>query len=287
MIRQDVMEIIKAKYPTLTKAEKKVADFLFQNKAESQYMTITNLATEADVADATIFRFCRTLGFGGYNDFKLALAKSTVPTLVGDDLYAVYGKVKPEDSMEDMFKKLYHSDVDALTQTVQILRTEDVSRAADMLQAAGKVYCFGQGGSLLLAMEAWGRFITASGKFYTVQDNHQQAMVASLLEKDDVILFFSYSGTTRDLVDILPPAQERGVRIILITGFPQSEATQYADIVLQCGSKEGPLQMGSIATKMSQLYIIDVLYNEFCRRDMDTTIANSEATTKAIAAKML
>lgn len=281
------MEIIKEKYTTLTKAEKKVADFLFLNKAESQYMTITNLASEADVADATIFRFCRTLGFSGYNDFKLALAKSTVPTLASDDVYAVYGKVKPEDSMEDMLQKLYHSDVDALTQTMQLLRAEDVKKSGDLLQAASKVYCFGQGGSLLLAMEAWGRFIAASNKFFTVQDNHQQAMAASLLEAGDVILFFSYSGTTRDLLDILPNANARGIKIILVTGFPQSDAAQYADVVLQCGNKEGPLQMGSIAAKMSQLYIVDVLYNEFCRRDMDTTIANTEATTKAIAAKML
>ncbi|MDL2324186.1 MurR/RpiR family transcriptional regulator [Ruminococcaceae bacterium OttesenSCG-928-A16] len=287
MIRKDVIELIKEKYPSLTKTEKKVADFLFQNKVESQYMTISNMAAGADVADATIFRFCRTLGFEGYNDFKLELAKSTVPALAGDDRYEVYGKVKPDDSIEDMLKKLYHSDVETLAQTMKLLRAEDITLAVDLLQSAKAVYCFGQGGSLLMAMEAWGRFMTASNKFHTIQDNHHQAMAASLLEAGDVILFFSYSGATRDLIDMLPQVHGVGGKVILVTGFPQSEAAQYADVVLQCGSREGPLQMGSVATKMSLLYIIDVLYNEFCRRDMETTIANGEATTKAIAKKML
>lgn len=283
----DVIDLLNERYSSLTKSEKKIANYIFNNKIDSQYLSITNLANAAGVADATIVRFCRRLGFSGYNDFKLDLAKSSVPTLTDDETYAVYGKVSPTDSVEDMCTKLYHSDVDALTQTLKLVNEKEISGATEILQNAEKVYCFGQGGSLMLAMEAWSRFISASNKFYTVQDNHQQAMVASLLTSKDAILFFSYSGNTKDLLGLLPSAQSRGVKIILITGFPQSEASQYANIILQCGSREGPLQMGSIATKISQLYIIDILYNDFCRKNMKQTQQNVEITTKAISIKMI
>ena len=34
-----------------------------------------------------------------------------------------------------------------------------------------------------------------------------QAMAAALSTPDDVILFFSYSGATKDMLDVLRPAQ--------------------------------------------------------------------------------
>lgn len=48
------------------------------------------------VAEATIFRFCKQLGFGGYNEFKLALAKSSI--LNQPNPYAAYGELTPEDN---------------------------------------------------------------------------------------------------------------------------------------------------------------------------------------------
>ena len=283
----NVLERMTTLYSSLTKSEKKVADYVFANQMDAQYMSITDLAAASDVAEATIFRFCKTLGFAGYNEFKLTLAKSTVPSLSRDEAYDIYGKVKPEDSILDMCKKLYNSDVEALTQTLQKIDEEAIIRAVDIIAASDRVFCFGQGGSSILAMEAWGRFLTACSHFYHVQDNHLQAMTAALLTPADTILFFSYSGSTRDMMDILPDASKRGVKVILITHFPHCEAASYADVVLLCGSNEGPLQMGSIAAKIAQLYLLDVLFNEFCRRQLERTMTDREATTRAITNKLL
>lgn len=287
MSEHNVLERMTALYSGLTKSEKKVADYVFANQVDAQYMSITDLAAASGVAEATIFRFCKTLGFAGYNEFKLTLAKSTVPSLSRDEAYDIYGKVKPGDSILDMCKKLYNSDVEALTQTLQKIDEEAVTQAVDILVDSQRVFCFGQGGSSILAMEAWGRFLTATSHFYHVQDNHMQAMTAALLTPEDAILFFSYSGSTRDMMDILPDAHKRGVKVVLITHFPHCEAASYADVSLLCGSNEGPLQMGSVSTKIAQLYLLDVLFNEFCRRQLDRTMADREATTRAITSKML
>lgn len=287
MIREDVLERISEKYNSLTRAEKRVADYVLENRVEVQYMSITSLAAEVGLAEATIFRFCRTLEFTGYNDFKLALAKATIPSSHSDQMYDVYGKVKPEDSISDMCKKLYNSEVDALTQTLQLMDPERLAKAADILWAARRVHCMGQGGSVIIAMEAFNRFLMVSPKFHCIEDSHMQAMAASLLDEQDAILFFSYSGTTKDMADVLPAAKARGVKTVLVTRFPQSDAVAHADVVLLCGSREGPLQMGSVAAKVAQLYIVDVLFNEFCRRDMDRAIASIERSTKSLANKLL
>lgn len=287
MGESNIIERITAQYNALTKAEKRVADFVLANPMDAQYMSITDLAASSKVAEATIFRFCKTVGLSGYNEFKLSLAKSTVPSLPHDTVYDIYGKVKPGDSISDMCTKLYNSEVEALTQTLQKVDPDTLTRAVDILVESERVFCFGQGGSSILAMEAWGRFITAATNFYHIADNHLQAMSAALMGPKDAILFFSYSGSTRDMLEILPLVRENGVKVILITHFPDSEGTQFADTVLLCGSNEGPLQMGSIAAKVAQLFLIDILFNEYCRRDLDKTMLDREATTKAITGKML
>ena len=53
-----------------------VADYLVQHAAEAQYLSISSLARECKVAEATVFRFCRALGFEGYHEMRIALAQA-------------------------------------------------------------------------------------------------------------------------------------------------------------------------------------------------------------------
>lgn len=283
---KNVLDTMTNKYATLTKSGKKVADYIFANKLEAQYLSITLLAEACEVAEATISRFCKTLGYQGYNEFKLALAKAGAAK-IGDEDAAAYDKILPADSVNSMSKKLYATDVAAISQTLDLIDDAAYTRAAQALYCAQRVYCFGQGGSGILAKEAWARFLTVAPWFHCIEDSHLQTMAAAMCTANDVILFFSYSGATKDMMDILVPAHERGAKIILITHFVKSPATVYADEILLCGSREGPLQSGGVAAKMGQLFIIDVLFNEFCRQNPQTIDANRETTANAITSKLL
>ena len=127
----------------------------------------------------------------------------------------------------------------------------------------------GQGGSMLIAREAAHLFSTVSNKFRPVEDSHMQAMAASVMDAGEVIFFFSYSGSTRDVLEITSVAQDRGAKVVLVTRFPNSPGALLADFVLQCGANESPMQSGSIAARVAQMYLLDVLFSEFSRRDLD------------------
>ena len=73
----NVFEKINSEYYQLTSAEKKVADYAVIHQQKTQFMSISELAEEAGVAEATISRFCKRLGYKGYSAFKLAVANST------------------------------------------------------------------------------------------------------------------------------------------------------------------------------------------------------------------
>ncbi|MFI3212544.1 MAG: MurR/RpiR family transcriptional regulator [Eubacteriales bacterium] len=271
-------------YQNLTKSEKKIADFITSNPYDAQYMSITSLAEECNVADATISRFCRSLGYQSYNEFKLALAKHMAPSTTMANI-PPEGKPTATDSVSNMAQKLYIANDRAMKQSLDLINPKQITLAAKYLYNANRVYCFGQGGSGILAKEAWARFISVSPRFQCIEDNHMQIMAASLCDTTDVILFFSYSGATRDIVDILKIAKESGARVILITHFPKCPAAIYADVIILCGSKESPLHGGSIAAKIGQLFLIDVLFNEYCRFNPDQYTTNRELTSEALANK--
>lgn len=282
----DVMKHISEIYQDLTKSERKIADFISSNPSDAQYMSITSLAEECDVADATISRFCKTLGYHSYNEFKLALAKYT-GTSIDDVDNTLQGKITSKDSIKDMSRKIYTSNTRALKQSLELLEPKKISLAVKYLHSANRVYCFGQGGSGVIAKEAWARFIAASPKFQCIEDSHMQIMATSLCEPTDIILFFSYSGATIDVVETLQIAKETGARVILITHYPKCPAAAYADIIILCGSKESPLHGGSIAAKIGQLFLIDVLFNEFCRTNEEECRINRETTSDSLAGKHL
>ena len=280
----NAFERISNAYYHLTAAEKKVADYVIIHQRDTQYMSISELAEACGVAEATVSRFSKRLGYKGYNAFKLAVANATSPRGGGNPLS---GEITPEDTVFDMCQKLYTANLDAMEQTLGLLRPEAVKAAGDLLERADKVLCMGQGGSMLAAQEAAHLFSTVSGKYFPVGDSHMQTIAAAQLGPGDVILFFSFSGSTRDLVELARLARERGARIIVVTRFPTSPGAALADVVLQCGANESPLQLGSVPARVAMIFVTDVLFSEVCRRDLETCRAHRRQVADALAEKHL
>ena len=245
-------------------------------------MSISRLAEVCGVAEATISRFCRRMGYRGYSDFRLAIAAATAARENSDPLS---GEIQPEDTVPDLCAKLASANIDAIRETQNLISPENIRAAADVLLAANTVLCMGQGGSMLMAEEAAHLFTTAFPGFFAVSDSHMQVIAATNLTEKDVILFFSYSGSTKELMDVLRVTRRRHTRTVLVTRYPGSPGAGLADIVLQCGSTEGPLQLGSVAARIAQLYLIDVLFSEMCRRDLDVCRHRRELVADVLSEK--
>lgn len=282
----NILESITAQYHSLTRSGKKLADYIFAHTGEAQYFSISTLAENSGVSEASITRFCHGLGLAGYNDFKLALAKTDHVTDMGELSDSPQG-IASEDSLNTIFQKIHKASVLSLNETLELLNEDAINKAVDLLVQANRVFCFGNGGSMVMAMEAWARFSTATSRFVHVSDSHMQIMNTALATSRDVLLVFSYSGSTKDMEDTLQIAREHGVSIILVTHYPNSRAAQFADVVLLCGYNEGPLQSGSIPAKVGQLLLIDCLFYGFCRRNPEASAAARSATAEAVARKML
>lgn len=284
---ENIFQVIHDRYEEFTASEKKVSDYVLSHKTEVQYMSISELADECDVAEATLSRFCRRLNLKGYNDFKLSLAKASARLEGSADRMRAELKETSEDRTLSLCRELYDSYILALSQTLELLQPEKIRLSVDYIMAARKVYCMGQGASMLLAQETAHLMSTISPCFFAVQDSHSQISAAALMDRHDVVLFFSYSGSTTEIVELIRLARERKAKVILITRFLRSPGAKIADVVLQCGSLEGPLQLGSVPAKMAQLFVVDALYHEMCLRNPKKTRTNRENIAKALADKHL
>ena len=277
----NILERIHAFYYQLTASERKVADFVLANHDRVQLMSITQLAEECGTADATISRFCRNLDLKGFNAFKLELALYSAGSVQKQR------KTPTKDTTMGRCLEVGRMANDAVYQTMELLEPEQLVQAVEMIESAGRVLCMGSGGSLLMAQECAHLFSTVTHKFVAIADAHMQMSAVATCQKDDVLVLFSYSGATTSGVEIMNLAKSKNLPTIVVTRYPKSPAAELADVVLRCGSDESPLQLGSMPAKMAQLFVLDVLFHEFCRRDPEAARHSHESVADALAERHL
>ena len=275
-------ELLQQHQGDLTKSGRTVAEYLVQHAAEAQYLSISSLARECQVAEATVFRFCRALGFEGYHEMRIALAQANATGMLVNQQ-----EPAPDADTATLCEHASALFMTAINGTQNALSTEAVDEAVHLMQEARQVFCLGQGGSMLLANDICARFASLSTKFRTAGDSHLQLLTASLMNEADVVLFVSYSGATRDMMETLRTAKAAGAKIILLTHYEDSPGALLADVVLLCGAQESPLDSGSIPIKAAFLYVGEVLVLRYMLDDPAHSNTAQDLTSEALTVKML
>ena len=275
-------DLLRQRQDDLTKSGRLVAEYLTHHADEAQYLSISSLAKECNVAEATVFRFCRALGFEGYHEMRIALAQANATgTLLNQQ------ELRPDASTASLCEHAHALFLTAINGTQNALSTEAVEKAVALMREANQVFCFGQGGSMLLANDICARFASLTTKFRTAGDSHFQLLTASLMGPEDVVLFVSYSGATRDMMETLRTAKSAGAKVILLTHYEDSPGAALADVVLLCGAQESPLDSGSIPIKVAVLYVAEVLLLRYKLSDPEAATLAQDRTSEALTLKML
>lgn len=218
--------LIKEHYPLLTKSEKKVADLILDSGKAIIYSTMSDIKEKTTVGDATIIRFCQKLGFSGFSDLKIEIAKED------------FSKKKEYPSSEKYYDIIATHLTEALYSTAHLLDEKKLDKAIQLISQAKNLYIFGVGSSGNTSLDLESMFLRVGVQAKAVLDPHFQAQVASLMEEDDVIIAFSLSGKTKDTFDSVEIAKKNGAKILAITNYLHSPIGQTADVVLQTAIEE-------------------------------------------------
>ena len=274
---------IKLKYNTFSAAHKKLADFVLSNPEFVLNQSISEVAAACDVGEATISRFCKVLGFKGYHDFKLSIVKHLQEDESGEPLG---GAITKEDSIQNVVKRILAQNIKTLNETANLVNEDDIKRAVDLLTAANRIVFFGVGSSLTAALEGCNKFMRITPKASIYLETHMQYVAASLMCENDVAVVISYSGSTKEIVEIARTAKNRGAKIICITRYLKSPLTNYSDVSLLCSSNERNVHGNSLSMELTQIFLLDILYTEFFRQNYDKSQENKEDSSSILSDKL-
>lgn len=260
-------------------SERSVADFVLSYPEQVMQMSISEAARDIGVGESTVIRFCRALGYKGYQEFKLRLAQDLV-----EPVEFIHENISFADKTAELAQKVFQTNVKAVEDTMKALDPEMVEVAAKALAAARKIDIYGVGYSSFSALDAKFKFVRLGLMADAYGDAHLQAMAAASLGQGDVAIGISHSGSTKDVVDALTAARKSGANTISITNFNPSPITRVSDVVLLTASPESPLGGEVLTSRIAQLCVIDVLSValavELGERCLDLIKKTSEAVKK-------
>jgi RpiR family carbohydrate utilization transcriptional regulator len=280
MATRSCLQTIRSAYSSFSPKEQTIADYFLEKPQEVIHSTINQVADDLQVAEATIFRFCKRIGFKGFQAMKIALA-SEIVTPIQD----IHENILEDDTSDQVAEKVFQSNIRTLQDTLNILNLQHFGEAVEYLLQAKKISFYGTGGSAIVALDAQHKFMRTGIPTEAFMDAHFQIMSASLMSKQDVAVFISHSGMNKDLLEIVDVAKKTGCKTIAITSFSKSPLTQKADLSLHTVSQETEYRSEALASRIAQLSIIDALFVNVMKERKEKAAGTLQKIREAIAVK--
>lgn len=264
--------------PALSDSERRVALWVLDHMDETIRNSMSAIAQATEVSDTTVLRMCRTAGFEGFTDLKLALAREPRVATAGTN------PLPPTDDLQAA-RNVFRANMQALDDTMSMLDDIAFNKALDLILGAKHMLVGGVGGSGIVAQAFYQRCFRLGLRCDAPIDSQLQIMHAGLTRPGDLVVAISYSGITSDPVLLLQEARARGASTICITGNSRSPLARLADVVLVSVSHE----QGSepMAAQIAQLTLVDALYVACASRNSDRAQLTEERMVNAILPKSI
>lgn len=266
---------------TLQPSLARVGRIILDDPLAASELSISDLAHRAETSEATVLRLARRLGLSGYPQLRLSLAKDEGSRL-GQASAPVSSDIDPEDSLEDVIRKVAFADARAVEDTAAILNVDALSEVVDAIVGARRVDVFGVGASASVASDLQQKLHRIGILAFNWSDAHLAMTSAALLGPVDVAIGISHSGGTHDTVDPLALARDNGATTVAITNSPDSALCSTAAHVLLTAARETTFRSGAMGSRIAQLTVIDVVFVGVAQRQFGDSQRAIAATAVAL-----
>ena len=269
---------IKNKYEVLTKTEKRIAEFVLKNSSEVVQMTADELATVVDCAKSAVVRFCKSVGFKGYADLKLALAVELSKNKKLNYVPYIY----PDDNASDILDKVFSANVKTLHDTADKIDRKALQMAVDLLSSARIIYVYGVGTSMVLVNDFQYRLMNLGFNALGFTDVTFMKTSSLNIGEGDVAIGISHSGRTVATVDALKLAKKAGAKTVCITSFADSPITKESDCPLEIFSDEIQYPVEATSARIAHFSVIDAITIALSAKDYEKAYERSAKTRELI-----
>lgn len=248
----------------MAKSAHRIAEFILERPEDIVGMSVTELSEATGVSEGSVINFCRSIGLSGFQQMKLSLAQEIV-----QPVQFIHEDLDRNDDMETVCRKVFHSGIQALRDTLSVLDPNALARAVEAIRAAKRVEIYGIGSSAPIAEDTHYRMLRIGLEARAVTDSHVQAISASRCGPDVTVITISHSGATHETIAATRLAREAGARTIVVTNFARSPIQAYADIVLFTMARETRFRTEAMTSRTAQLCVVDALIAGLALADYD------------------
>ena len=226
--------LLESRYAALRPSEQKAADYILAHLSEAGQMTLAQTAQRAGVSQPTVIRLARAVGFTGFRTFQMALIEEQGR----HSSHAMYGyHLSADETVASVPAHIISTTIRSLESMLKYISGEMMENCVEQIRSARKIAVFGVENSVVTCRDLCTKLLYLGLPCVFYEDCYLQKIVAGSLTEHDLAIGVSYSGSSRDTVDVMETARKSGARTIVLTNFRDSRIAQYADVLL-CSSNE-------------------------------------------------
>jgi len=274
-----VLAIIKQRLPNMTQSLQRVAKYILNEPGKAVEKTAAQIAKESLTSDASVIRLCKEIGFKGYHDFKIQLAKE----LGAEHDYQITENIVLDDSPWSVFNKILAQETKTLNLTKHLIKKEVFTQVVNKLIQANRIGFFSVGSSYAISYFAYFQFSKLGISSQAEQDPGAQLILANSLKKGDVAFAISRTGQSKIPISALEIAKNNGVNTICLTQNPRSEIVKFSDYsLIPAENIDEPMEETLLYSRIVNLTVISALLSAASVLNWEVATNHSKNISKII-----
>ena len=277
----DYLIKIKERWDDFTPSDKKIGEYIIDNPEQIINYNTLQLAEIIQTSQSAIIRFIKKIGYKGYIDFKIDVARS----IEENSEFLLDDVISKDESIENIISKSKNNVLSTVEKTYALIDNQRIKTAVEGINKANNIYLAGVGSSGLIC-EDFSYKLQRSGKkvFYQV-DAHTNLALVSNICKDDLLIAISYSGLTKEILIASEYAKNIGAKVISISKALNSALANNTDELLLIPEIEREMRYGAISSRLSSQIITDILYYGYVAANTEKVNENMR-TSKLLTNKL-
>ncbi|MGG5461818.1 MurR/RpiR family transcriptional regulator [Clostridium sp. B9] len=255
---------------TCSNTERQIIRYILEEPDKAVNLSVQELAKNTYASVGTVVRLSKRIGFSGIKELKMELISELA--LLEKNQFINEDEITKEDTSSDILNKVMRKHTLCLEETKALMDIYILEECVKLMKECRNIILLGIGASFLVAKDFEQKFMRLNKLCVIHEDYHSQIVQCRNASKNDLVIVFSYSGKTKEVVKNVNICRDSGAKIIAITGFGASPISELADYNLYVSANEPTKRSGAITSRISQLLIVDILYNLYIKKTYEKAV---------------
>ena len=257
----------------LSKNEKILADYILKHPEDVLKMSSKDLGKECFVSTATVYRLCDKLGLSGFSDLKIKITSSLDDYRKSNEDFNFDFPVNQFQTHYEIIQKIKEDYEQTLNLTANLFSLDQLRLIASAMEKAQIIDVYTSAGNINFALNFQFQMQEIGIQVNVPVDEYQQRLIAASSNENHLAIIITFGGRGI-LSDILPRILHKvKTPIVLISSYDYTFKDFDPDYQLYISSYENHYKkISSFSTRLSILYILDVLYTCYFKLDYQENI---------------